>query len=211
MARSHGSVRMGPISLFTLVITLCLAVMALLAFTTGRAELALTQRQQTATTDLYANEAAAQQFVAALDSRLAQLRQGGDPRQEEALGAAVDAAVVAATGAADVAGIQQAFGPGATADTADASPIPTDLPTPITITATLIDPAEAVSLAGTLNAPSLDLTDATRGVHAQFTAESGRNLDAVLLLYGDGTYEILAWKATTLWDEHGSGDTLWAG
>ena len=37
MARNQGSVRMGPVSLFTLVIILCLAVLAVLAVTTAQA------------------------------------------------------------------------------------------------------------------------------------------------------------------------------
>ena len=44
MAKSRGSVRMGPISLFALIIILCLAVMAVLAVTTAQASYTLTQR-----------------------------------------------------------------------------------------------------------------------------------------------------------------------
>ena len=35
MAKPHGSVRIGPISLFTLIIVLCLAVLTVLSVTTS--------------------------------------------------------------------------------------------------------------------------------------------------------------------------------
>lgn len=70
MTRGHGmraadaEVRMGPISLFTLVVALCLAVMAVLAVTTARASGALAERQAAFTADDYANEATAQELLA---------------------------------------------------------------------------------------------------------------------------------------------------
>lgn len=51
MAKPHGSVRIGPISLFTLIIILCLAVLAVLSLTTARAELSITERQAATTTE----------------------------------------------------------------------------------------------------------------------------------------------------------------
>lgn len=62
-AAEKGTVRMGPISLFTLVVALCLAVMAVLAVTTARASGALAERQAAFTADDYANEAAAQELL----------------------------------------------------------------------------------------------------------------------------------------------------
>ena len=55
---------MGPISLFALVVALCLAVMAVLAVTTARANAALAERQAAFTASDYANEAAAQELLA---------------------------------------------------------------------------------------------------------------------------------------------------
>ena len=43
--RGRGSVRIGPISLFALVIILCLAVMAVLSVTTAQATYAAAERQ----------------------------------------------------------------------------------------------------------------------------------------------------------------------
>ena len=69
-----GSVRMGPISIFTLVIVICLAVMATLALTTARADTALAERQASFTADDYANECLGQAFLAEVDAALASAR-----------------------------------------------------------------------------------------------------------------------------------------
>ena len=75
---SYGNdVRIGPISVFTLIIVICLAVLAVLAFTSANATLVTTQRQATATSELYLDEAAAQQFVAGIDDELSAERTSG--------------------------------------------------------------------------------------------------------------------------------------
>ena len=58
---------MGPVSLFALVVALCLAVMAVLAVTTARASMALAERQAAFTADDYANEAVGQELLAVAD------------------------------------------------------------------------------------------------------------------------------------------------
>lgn len=72
--RGRGSVRIGPISLFALVIILCLAVMAVLSVTTAQATYAAAERQASFTTDTYANERAGQELVADVDAALAPVR-----------------------------------------------------------------------------------------------------------------------------------------
>lgn len=74
--RGRGSVRIGPISLFALVIILCLAVMAVLSVTTAQATYAA-ERQADFTADTYANERAAQEFTADVDAALAPVRAAG--------------------------------------------------------------------------------------------------------------------------------------
>ena len=66
--------RIGPISLFALVIILCLAVMAVLSVTTAQATYAAAERQAAFTTDTYANERAGQELVADVDAALAPVR-----------------------------------------------------------------------------------------------------------------------------------------
>lgn len=82
MSRGRGSVRIGPVSLLTLLIVLCLAVMAVLAVTTAQATYAVTSRQASFTKDTYANEAAAQRFVATLDEVLQDQRSAGAARND---------------------------------------------------------------------------------------------------------------------------------
>ena len=77
MAKAHGSVRIGPISLFTLIVVLCLAVMAVLSVSTAQAGFAITQRQAAMTTSTYENEVAAQEFIAHVDAALAGVRDNG--------------------------------------------------------------------------------------------------------------------------------------
>lgn len=91
MERRPSTVRMGPISVFALVIILCLAVLGVLSVTSASAGSALAQRQAEFTADDYRNEIAGQSFYARADDVLAQVRaQGGDAR---AAAAALDAAV----------------------------------------------------------------------------------------------------------------------
>lgn len=67
-------VRIGAISLFALVVIISLAVLTVLSFTTANASLMLAQRQATATTELYLDERAAQEFVAGVDALLSETR-----------------------------------------------------------------------------------------------------------------------------------------
>ena len=68
-------VRIGPLSVFTLIVVICMAVLAVLAFSTANASLTMTQRQAEATTEMYLDESAAQQFVAGIDDALAPVRE----------------------------------------------------------------------------------------------------------------------------------------
>lgn len=71
MAGGQGNVRIGPVSILVLTIMLCLAVMAVLAFTTSEAEESITTRQEESTIEMYANELEGQTFLARLDAALA--------------------------------------------------------------------------------------------------------------------------------------------
>lgn len=69
-------VRIGSISVFALVVIICLAVLAVLSFSTANASLTMSQRQATATSELYLDERAAQEFLAGVDGILAATREG---------------------------------------------------------------------------------------------------------------------------------------
>ena len=93
MNSTNGSVRIGPISLFTLVIILCLAVMAVLSATTAQATYSAAEKQALFTNDTYQNEQAAQSAVAVIDAALEDARASGGGLDEEL--AAVDEALPA--------------------------------------------------------------------------------------------------------------------
>lgn len=82
MAREKGSVRIGPVSVFSLVIILGLAVLAVLSAATSHASNAEAQTQASFTASAYANDAVAAEALAAIDSALAReaavQSEGGD-------------------------------------------------------------------------------------------------------------------------------------
>ena len=66
-----GNTGIGAISIFALIVILCLAVLSVLTIATAHSSLVLAQRQATATHELYLDETAAQTFVSGLDRILA--------------------------------------------------------------------------------------------------------------------------------------------
>lgn len=196
VAKPHGSVRIGPISLFTLIIILCLAVLAVLSLTTARAELSITERQAQTTTETYALETAGQEFVAAVDAALAE---GGSSALDEVLStygvteAAADAeAAAGASEAAPAAGetIEDESVSGATADEGGSlMVIERAAGDPVTVTG---------SFDGSL-------------ITATFSLESGRTLAVALRINDNDTYRIEQWKMTTQWTDDGTGENLWLG
>lgn len=75
MAReSDSSVRIGSITIFALVIVLCIAVMGMLSVSTGRAALAASEKQAAYTSEIYQNEKEAWEFVSEVDRTLYDLR-----------------------------------------------------------------------------------------------------------------------------------------
>lgn len=66
-AKSSEGVRIGPISLLTLISVLLLAVLAMLCVTTSNAARAMSRRQAAAATSSYSIESCGQAMLAALD------------------------------------------------------------------------------------------------------------------------------------------------
>ena len=71
MAREKGSVRIGPVSVFALVVILGLAVLAVLSAATAHASYTEAQAQANFTRSAYVNDAAAAQALADIDAALA--------------------------------------------------------------------------------------------------------------------------------------------
>lgn len=93
MSHAKGTVRIGPVSLLSLTIIVCLAVMAVLAAATAQATYAAADKQTRFVDDTYANERAAQDLVSEIDAALAPIR-AAEGNQAEAL-AAVESALAA--------------------------------------------------------------------------------------------------------------------
>ena len=201
MARPHGSVRIGPISLFTLIIILCLAVLAVLSVTTARAELSVTERQAATTTETYQLEVRGQEFLAAVDGALAT----GDAAALEAVLADYGVATTAVVPGADGADGTGAAGGG---DVSAGETIEDETPSGNAVPAagvTLADDdggAGAITVSGTFDGAL---------VSATFAMDSGRTLAVGLRVNDDGTCTIEHWKTTTQWTDDGTGETLWLG
>lgn len=194
MARPHGSVRIGPISLFTLIIILCLAVLAVLSITTARAELSITERQAATTTETYQLEVQGQEFVAAVDGALAS---GGEAALEAVLaeyGIAVTAAPAGDAAAADAVPAGEAI--------EDETPSGGTVPAAGTTISDDDGGAGAITVSGTFDGELISAT---------FAMDSGRTLAVVLRVSNNDTYTIEQWKTTTQWTDDGAGENLWLG
>ena len=194
MARPHGSVRIGPISLFTLIIILCLAVLAVLSITTARAELSITERQAATTTETYQLEVQGQEFVAAVDGALAS---GGETALEAVLaeyGIAVTAAPAGDAAAAGAVPAGEAI--------EDETPSGGTVPAAGTTISDDDGGAGAITVSGTFDGELISST---------FAMDSGRTLAVVLRVSNNDTYTIEQWKTTTQWTDDGAGENLWLG
>ena len=183
MAKPHGSVRIGPISLFTLIIVLCLAVLTVLSVTTSLAELSTTERQAATTTETYQLETAGQQFVADVDAALAE---GGDALSKVLVDYGIQVQS-SSTGGSEELVIED--------DTVTGEPVGGDLGRP---SATEAVDGSPVTFSGTRDGELISAT---------FSMESGRTLAIVLRIQND-TYTIEQWKVTTEWTDDGTGENL---
>lgn len=194
MARPHGSVRIGPISLFTLIIILCLAVLAVLSITTARAELSITERQAATTTETYQLEVQGQEFVAAVDGALAS---GGETALEAVLaeyGIAVTAAPAGDAAAAGAVPAGEAI--------EDETPSGGTVPAAGTTISDDDGGAGAITVSGAFDGELISAT---------FAMDSGRTLAVALRVSNNDTYTIEQWKTTTQWTDDGAGENLWLG
>lgn len=184
MAKAHGSVRIGPISLLTLVIILCLAVMAVLTIATAQASSNLTQRQANAVNILYGDEVAGQGFVSQVDTFL--VAHGSDEGFSTQV--LVDAIPEFCEEAQKIAS-EQGF--------------------EVEVSAQWLDPQALCTTAGvTLEAVDADVVG---GLMAECSGQAGRTLQVSLAVTKDADYRLLAWKMITTWTEEGTGETLWLG
>lgn len=105
VGRKTEKVRIGPISIITLIIVVCMAVLAVLSVSTANATMSISNRQADATKELYLNECAAQEFVAGVADALSGTSGkagAGAKAVQGALDSICEAARTAADGQVDV-------------------------------------------------------------------------------------------------------------
>lgn len=190
MAKPHGSVRIGPISLFTLIIILCLSVLAVLSLTTARAQLSITERQAATTTETYQLERVGQTFLSEVDGAL---KQGNLASVLADWGIEATTAEAAAEGAPTGETIADE---GATGETIDDEGIGGEAAEGMSVVRDSL-----VTCSGTIDGAQITAT---------FAMESGRQLLCVLDIHSD-TYTLEQWKVTTQWTDDGTGENLWLG
>jgi hypothetical protein len=169
------------VAILVLVLTLCLATLAILDAAFARANLATTQKHAAAVEQTYANENAAQEMLAALDAALSQAAQNGEGATSDTF-----ATENIITGALD------AFSPEGTTFTYSLNGAD--------------NAAENENAAGVTGTPALTAhfetqTGATLDVAC--TIDTGAP--------GAAGYQITQWKCGTNWENTNHSRALWAG
>lgn len=191
MAREKGSVRIGPVSVFSLVIILGLAVLAVLSAATSHASNAEAQTQASFTASAYANDAAAAESLAAIDSALA--REAAEQSDE---GDAADD-----SGAARPDGIVG----DSTSSRSDGAAGVFDVDSAMEAVSEVLpqgDLAEGITAASSIEGNAVQMV---------FSAQDGRTLTVSLEVCDNLTYEVTQWRVTTEWNQEPEENKLWSG
>lgn len=80
--KNRGSVRIGPVSLFTLIILLSLAVLSVLTLSTAQAAYTSATKQASFADDLYQNEIAGNDLLTLVDTELKAASEQGKSRAQ---------------------------------------------------------------------------------------------------------------------------------
>lgn len=206
MAREKGSVRIGPVSVFSLVIILGLAVLAVLSAATSHASNAEAQTQASFTASAYANDAAAAESLAAIDSALAQEA----AEQSDEGDAADDSGAARPDGIAGEPRAAQSGGSSATLEAADASDASDesgvlDVDSAMDAVSEVLpqgDLAEGITAASSIEGNAVQMV---------FSAQDGRTLTVSLEVCDNLTYEVTQWRVTTEWNQEPEENKLWSG
>ena len=195
MARRETSTRMGMLGLLMLVITVCLAVLGVLAAVTAHSERVMAERHAEAVSSDATSEAGAQAFLAELDSWLARARSGGVTVSQ--LPAALESELSTL--------IRFPW-------TTAWWPPQSDFLAGYYAQMRMLS-ADELASAGTELPSSMPRC----GVLASFLEDgfSGdadrRTLDVTVVIYDDYTYGLTDWKTTTEWLENATDTKLWEG
>lgn len=186
---------MGMLGLLLLVISICLAVLGLLAAVTAHSEHVMTERHAEAVSADAASDAGAQAFLAELDSWLARARSGGVTVSQ--LPAALESELPSL--------IKFPW-------TTSWWPPTSDFLAGYYAQVRMLD-ADELAIA----TEPLEVGPARCGVCASFLEDgfSGgadrRTLDVTIVIYDDYTYGLTDWKTTTEWLDNATDTKLWEG
>jgi hypothetical protein len=202
------------VAILVLVLTLCLATLAILDAAFARTNLATTQKHAAAVEQTYTNENAAQEMLAALDAALSQAAQNGEG-SEGFVGVNSSASAVPEaqpSGAAETgAGIR------------DAEELASDT---FAMENVITGALDAFSPEGTTFTYSLNGADSaaetgaagstgTHALTAHFETQTGATLDVACTFDtsapGAGGYQITQWKCGANWENTNHSRALWAG
>lgn len=184
MAREKGSVRIGPVSVFALVVILGLAVLAVLSAATAQASHTEAQAQADFTRSSYVNDAAAAQALADIDAALADAALA-----QEAAAADADSVLARETTAADADG------------RGDASAC--DIDAAMSAVSAVLPQGQVAD-----GCAAESFVDGT-AVRMTFSTEDGRTLDVELAVRDDLTYSLERWVVTTAWNQEPEETKLW--
>lgn len=198
MARRKSPVRMGPISIFVLVIIICLAVMGTLAFATSRAQVSIEERQEEITQATYANEVAAQQFLAALDSTLVPMRNEGRAKNY---------AIVYVTDR-----LVDLFECSCIIDSPNEAVAAIDEASKSRVSTMAQDTQPTIEIESDEGHKQIRATGQFRGdvLRVEFTQDNRRTLTIAVRVTDALALDLIEWKTSTIWEEDTT-DKLWAG
>lgn len=223
MAREKGSVRIGPVSVFALVVILGLAVLAVLSAATAHASYTEAQAQADFTRSAYVNDAAAAQALADIDAALAKAASAREVTTVDAEWGDADAtaamsaenaeaendsgstrgeqgAANAEQGAANAEqGAESAASPAAESSAASAP----DLDAAMAAVSAVLPQGQVAD--GCTAESSVD----GASVYMTFSTEDGRTLDVELTVRNDFTYSLERWAVTTAWNQEPEETKLW--
>ena len=216
MAREKGSVRIGPVSVFALVVILGLAVLAVLSAATAHASYTEAQAQADFTWSAYVNDAAAAQALADIDAALAKAASAREVTTADAEWGDADATAAMSAenaeaendsgstrgeqGAANAEQDAESAAPSASEASAVSAP---DLDAAMEAVSAVLPQgqvADGCTAESSVNGASVRMT---------FSTEDGRTLDVELTVRDDLTYSLERWAVTTAWNQEPEETKLW--
>ena len=180
----RASLRMGVLDLFVVIVGICLAVLAVLAFSTSMASLRLSEKQVQGIQRTYDVDTAGQRFAADLDGKVQHFKASGIGASE--MLSSIDGELIDLVD--DVA------------SASDEILVEAEVRQPDQMAASFDDDYDVSNLAQYIG-----------GVRALFTSDDGYLLTCFFGIDQNSEMKILTWKATRIWDESAQNEQLWLG